>query len=1385
MRLASRFLVLVVCIAGAWCEPWASRRLTFEDRVRAQEAIERVYYSHQIGAKRPFDQAVSRDILERKVRTYLEQSEALATFWNTPVTADSLRAELERMAKNTRFPDRLNEIYGALGQDPVLILECFARPILVERLSHDFFASDERIHGAARLRAQELRGRLVRGEIDVHEPHAARQAVELVMGGVEAALQPTAEAGISRHRSPGQDDPLELEPDTYRQWRGQAPERVGTIGSLVEEHDAFVIRVLLSEETDRVSIASYTIPKDTWDEWWASAREDLAQTDIEAVDDVTFALPRAFTSETNLTLPSCMPDDTWDNGSLDDAAPPARGKHTAVWTGSLMLVWGGISRNSMLNSGGRYDPLTDTWSRMSVLGAPVARSGHSAVWTGSQMIVWGGYTPASYTATGGRYDPVADTWLTTSTTDAPLARQSHSAIWTGTEMIVWGGNAGGSSPPNSGGRYDPVTDTWRPTSSIGAPAGRVAHTAVWTGNLMVIWGGSDGVSTLDTGVRYDPIADTWSPISTASAPSARTSHTAIWTGEFMVIWGGYGGSSLDTGGRYDPNLDTWAPVATTGAPAARRNHTAVWTGSLMVIWGGDPTSTANTGARYDPATDTWTPTSTANAPSQRNSNTAIWTGSLMLIWGGSQGSGYTNTGGRYDPVADTWTPTLVNEGPTASYEHAAVWTGNLMVVWGGYPLPSPHEGGRYDPLTDSWMGMSTMGAPSPRYGHTAVWTGSLMIVWGGTGMGPDAYPLAGGRYDPISDEWTSTSISNVPAWRQEHTAVWTGSRMVVWGGYYYWNGLYYYLNTGGSYDPVNDTWAPTSTTNAPAGRFGHTAVWTGSLMVVWGGYFYDGQNTWFLSSGGRYDPVADTWTQTDPAGAPSGRLRHRAVWTGQLMIVWGGQIGGSTNLDTGGRYDPITDSWQPTSTIDAPQERLYGTAIWADGRMIVWGGIDNGYVLDSGGSYDPVADIWTPTSMDHAPMARWEHTAVWANGLMIVWGGFNEDSALGSGGRYALGQGVDDDGDGYSECTGDCDDGNALTYPGADEICDTQDNDCDGLVDELPDADGDGYTPCTGDCADNDPQIHPGVVETCNGKDDDCNGRVDDGFDDDLDGFAWCWGDCDDLNADVYPGGPQLCGDRLNNDCSDPTWPSVPTDDRDADADGFGICQGDCDDAHATVYPGGNQLCGDGLNNNCLASAWPSLAGTNEGDGDGDGYSVCQGDCLDTNPTIYSDAPETNDGVDNQCPGDIGYGAIDEVSGISGFFDPIDSTLFCWTAQSGATSYLTVRADDALLGSNCLIPAVTMTTCLTDVEVPSVGLIRFYVVRAAGPRAGSFGLWSSGQERTIGCAGAYCGNGVKDGTEVCDGTDLGGATCASLGYDSGTLTCRANCAGFITMGCRL
>ena len=171
--------------------------------------------------------------------------------------------------------------------------------------------------------------------------------------------------------------------------------------------------------------------------------------------------------------------------------------------------------------------------------------------------------------------------------------------------------------------------------------------------------------------------------------------------------------------------------------------------------------------------------------------------------------------------------------------------------------------------------------------------------------------------------------------------------MVVWGG----TNQTIYLNTGGRYNPTDNSWTATSAANAPLGRIGHTAVWSGSEMMVWGGTdstFND------CNTGGRYNPTDDSWTATNTTNAPSARDSHMAVWTGTEMIVWGGLFCcPAIDFNTGGRYNAGTDSWIPTSTENAPVRRYYHKGVWTGGEMIVWGGYnsDTRTYLNSGGTY--------------------------------------------------------------------------------------------------------------------------------------------------------------------------------------------------------------------------------------------------------------------------------------------------------------------------------------------------------------------------------------------------------------------------------------------------
>lgn len=251
-----------------------ARDLTFDDRVAAQEAIERVYYSHQIGATKPFEEMVPPAILELKVRTYLKQSAALEKFWKISVTDEMLGRELERMAAGTRLPERLLELYGALGNDPFLIKECLARQILVNRLTHNFFAFDTRIHREARHEAEEIHRQLAEGTLDPSSDYDGRSVVRLSLQ--KPGFEP-AEKDRSHPQKTGDDDASQdLSPEEFSKQRSRWPGAVGEVSEVQEERETFVIEVVLSEAPDETRGAVYRVPKMTWEEWWRTV-DDLLE----------------------------------------------------------------------------------------------------------------------------------------------------------------------------------------------------------------------------------------------------------------------------------------------------------------------------------------------------------------------------------------------------------------------------------------------------------------------------------------------------------------------------------------------------------------------------------------------------------------------------------------------------------------------------------------------------------------------------------------------------------------------------------------------------------------------------------------------------------------------------------------------------------------------------------------------------------------------------------------------------------------------------------------------------------------------------------------------------------------------------------------------------
>jgi hypothetical protein len=369
----------------------------------------------------------------------------------------------------------------------------------------------------------------------------------------------------------------------------------------------------------------------------------------------------------------------------------------------------------------------------------------------------------------------------------------------------------------------------------------------------------------------------------------------------------------------------------------------------------------------------------------RGFHSGIWTGETgdarssnkMLVWGGCRETEsalygcakYFNDGSVYDPQTDSWQRMSVDNAPEGRIEHSAIWTSfgrndsiHKFFVWGGCTDGDGcqrylNDGGIYDIETSNWQTVNSKDAPSARSHHSVVWTGEEFLIWGGDfGVhtpGLKAVALDdGGAYNPVTKKWRKipSSVGTISG-RSFHTAIWTGetnnpdtsNRMLVWGGcdfeeFYYCKEHY---GDGAFFNPATWKWEPLVTSgNSPTPRRLHGAVHIPehNSLLIWGG-----ERRARKLNDGAYLNLEDLTWRTMATPAPEKRSRHSLVWTGDYLIVFGGEVDLSNYAEDVGIFQfPASGSgpgkWQQVESEVMPFKVKNHSAVWSPKGMLIWGG---------------------------------------------------------------------------------------------------------------------------------------------------------------------------------------------------------------------------------------------------------------------------------------------------------------------------------------------------------------------------------------------------------------------------------------------------------------
>ncbi len=718
---------------------------------------------------------------------------------------------------------------------------------------------------------------------------------------------------------------------------------------------------------------------------------------------------------------------------------------------------------------------------------PPGRAGHAMAYDSARerLVLFGGGNQDGYLADTWEWDGAS--WVNVTPAVSPPARSGHAMAYDSARgrVVLFGGRPPYGDYPADTWEWDGTT--WVDVTPAVSPPGREAPAMAYDSarGRVVLFGGANR-GYLDDTWEWDGTA--WVNVTPAVNPLARYFHALVYDSARgrVVLFGGRGPYIGDLADTWEWDGTAWVNVTPASSPPSRSRHGLAYDSARgrVVMFGGESEPPSATPVLY---TDTWE-----------------WDGTAWV---------------KVTPAVSP----LGRGSPAMAYDTSR----GRVVLFGGYTLSLLTDTWEWNGA--SWVDVTPALIPPVRWSHALAYDSARgrVVLFGGSSEASSS----GKRLDDTW-EWDGAAWSNVtpavsPPARYSHALAYDSARgrVVLFGGY-------------GSGGALADTWewdgavwVNVTPPVSPPARIVHSLTYDSARgrVVLFGGYGIGGApaDTW------EWDGAA--WMNVTPGVSPSARSYHALAYDSarERVVLFGGFAGATYVADT---WEWDGSVWMNVTPVVSPSARIYHALAYdsARERVVLFGGFAGGTYFADTWEWDGTA--WVDVTAAVSPSIRVGHALAYdsARSQVVLFGGVSSISSL-LADTWEYG-------------------------PPLERTCDGQDDNANGLIDEGCDGDGDGYCAAGmpvvglppvcplggGDCEDADGAMHPGAAEICDGLDDDCDGARDEDFDDeDSDGF----GDtCDNCPLAYNPSQANSDGNADGGDACDMTIT--------APLDGTGLCGG-------------------------------------------------------------------------------------------------------------------------------------------------------------------------------------------------------------------------------------